>query len=258
MSHEIRNPLNGIIGLADLILSETMTESQRPYMKLLKRSGKTLLNIVNEILDLSKLNAGKVQLEQIDFDLRGVVSTVVQTVQIIMDDRPVVLLSTVDPSVPLILRGDPTKIQQIITNLVNNAIKFTQSGSVTVHVTSTTASAARTMDISISVVDTGPGLSEKFKRNLFNEYCQEDETIARKYGGTGLGLSICLKLAKLMGGILDVESEKGKGSTFRVIIPLIKSSASALTQSDSDKTYMVGPTSMRHSDREYWSRRITR
>ncbi|KAJ3144066.1 hypothetical protein HDU89_000704 [Geranomyces variabilis] len=240
MSHEIRNPLNGIIGLADLILSETMTESQRPYMELLKRSGKALLNIVNEILDLSKLNAGKVQLEQIDLDLRSIVGTVVQTVQISLDDRPVVLLSTIDPSVPLILRGDPTKIQQIITNLVNNAIKFTQSSSVTVHVTSATASAARTIDVSISVVDTGPGLSEQFKRNLFSEYCQEDETITRKFGGTGLGLSICLKLAKLMGGLLEVESEKGKGSTFRVIIPLIESSASVLTQSESDKEIHYG------------------
>ncbi|KAJ3144234.1 hypothetical protein HDU89_008633 [Geranomyces variabilis] len=237
MSHEIRNPLNGIIGLADLILSETITESQRPYMKLLKRSGKTLLNIVNEILDLSKLNAGKVQLEQIDIDIRSIVSTVVQTVQISMDDRPVVLvlLSTIDPSVPLILRGDPTKIQQIITNLVNNAIKFTQSGSVTVHVASTAGSGAGTVHVTISVIDTGPGLSEEFKQNLFDEYCQENETIARKFGGTGLGLSICQKLAKLMGGTLEVESEKGKGSTFRVVIPLMRSSASVLTQSDSDE-----------------------
>ncbi|TPX53866.1 hypothetical protein PhCBS80983_g06125 [Powellomyces hirtus] len=235
MSHEIRTPLNGIIGLAELILSETITESHRPYMKLLKRSGKTLLNIVNEILDLSKLNAGKVQLEHIELDLRGIVSTVVQTVQISMDDRSVVLLSTIDPSVPLILRGDPTKIQQILTNLVNNAVKFTHSGSVTIHVTSTAAIAANTVDVSISVIDTGPGLSEEFKRNLFNEYSQENESISRKYGGTGLGLSICQKLAKLMGGILKAESEKGRGSTFRAIIPLTRSSASALTQSESDK-----------------------
>ncbi|KAJ3291494.1 hypothetical protein HK104_006071 [Borealophlyctis nickersoniae] len=227
MSHEIRTPLNGIIGMADLILSDAISESHRPYMKLLKQSGKTLLHIVNEILDLSKLNAGKMQLENIELDLRNIVNTVVQTSQISMKSPAVTLLTTIDTSVPLVVRGDPTKIIQIITNLVNNAIKFTSTGSVTVHV-SATDTACTTVAVRISVIDTGPGLSDDLKGNLFREYSQQDESIARKYGGTGLGLSICHKLAKLMGGKLEAESQRGQGSTFRVTLPLQRSVAPAV------------------------------
>ncbi|KAJ3053096.1 hypothetical protein HK097_005039 [Rhizophlyctis rosea] len=218
MSHEVRTPLNGIIGMADLILSDTITESHRPYMQLLKQSGKLLLKIVNEILDLSKLNAGKMELESVEIDVRRIIEDVVQTSRLALTTSTVSIVSQMDADLPAELLGDPTKVQQIFTNLLTNAIKFTKKGSIAVTVSSISTTAT-TQTVSIEVTDTGPGLSAEFLNNIFNQYAQEDASISRKYGGTGLGLSICYKLTQLMGGRLEVESEKGRGATFRAVIP---------------------------------------
>ncbi|KAJ3044122.1 hypothetical protein HDV00_003226 [Rhizophlyctis rosea] len=221
MSHEVRTPLNGIIGMADLVLSDTITEAHRPYLQLLKQSGKMLLKIVNEILDLSKLNAGKMELESVEMDIRRLVDDIVQTSRLSLTTSNVQVHSTVAAPVPTALFGDPTKVQQIITNLLYNAIKFTKKGSISVAITSTSTSQT-TETVSITITDTGPGLSSEFMQNIFGQYAQEDASISRKYGGTGLGLSICHKLTQLMGGRLEVESEKGHGATFRAIIPFLK------------------------------------
>ncbi|KAI9098828.1 hypothetical protein DFS34DRAFT_566009, partial [Phlyctochytrium arcticum] len=221
ISHEIRGPLAGILGMSDLILLDTISEIHRPYLKLLKQSGETLLHLVNEILDLSKLDAGKMTLECLEFDMRNIVNTVAHTCQVSLANRPVRLYLNIDPLLPRALKGDPTKIQQLVTNLTTNALKFTSEGSVIVQilVESITPSS---VNISLSVIDTGPGLSDEFKANLFQEYAQQDSSIYRRFGGTGLGLSICQKLVTLLGGTMDVESELGRGSIFRIRTPLLK------------------------------------
>ncbi|KAJ3008282.1 hypothetical protein HKX48_008662 [Thoreauomyces humboldtii] len=235
ISHEIRTPLNGIIGMADLILSDTITEIHRPYMKLLKQSGKTLLSIVNELLDLSKLNAGKMSVETIDMDLRAIIQTVVDTTRVSLSDPLLQLLTHVDPNLPTLVRGDPTKIQQIVTNLVNNAIKFTKRGTVTIRVEVVDTKRSEVC-VRLSVQDTGVGFSEEFRKNMFKDFCQEDASIARQYGGTGLGLAICQKLAVLMSGTISVESEKGKGTTFTVELPLLRASAAGALKADSSSS----------------------
>ncbi|KAJ3008683.1 hypothetical protein HKX48_008394 [Thoreauomyces humboldtii] len=243
ISHEIRTPLNGIIGMADLILADTISELHRPFMGLLKSSGRTLLSIVNELLDLSKLNAGKMSLECIDMDLRSIVQSVVQTTKVSLTQPSIQLITTVDPLLPEVVRGDPTKIQQIVTNLTNNAVKFTKVGSVEIKVTVTSGTPttpSQPLSVRLSVIDTGCGVSEEFRKKLFSDYCQEDASIARQYGGTGLGLAICQKLAVLMNGSISVESEKGKGTTFFVDLPLM-CSASVVTVVKSDSHSKMTP-----------------
>jgi len=229
MSHEIRTPMNGVLGMVDLLLATNLDEKQRKMLEVIQSSGRTLLNIINDTLDFSKIEAGGVGLEQQDFEpvqvIEGMVGLLASQAQI----KGLSLMALVDPEVPSVLNGDSMRLQQILVNLVGNAIKFTEHGEVLVHamlenMTQTHA----TLQVSIS--DTGIGLSVEARENLFQPFSQADDSTTRRYGGTGLGLAICKGLVELMGGEIGVESETGQGATFRLRIPFTIPSAATRTQ----------------------------
>lgn len=217
MSHEIRTPMNGIIGVAELMQDTTLTTQQRELLDTIESSGKSLLAIINDILDFSKIDAGKLNLECIDFNLKKSLHELQSIFEIQLKLKEAVHLKVdIDTVIPTVVNGDPIRVIQILTNLLSNAIKFTQSGLVELNV----KPGAENDKILFTVADSGTGLTEIQKKNLFKDYSQADNTISRKYGGTGLGLVICKKLVNLMGGEIGVNSESGKGSSFWFLIAL--------------------------------------
>ncbi len=213
MSHEIRTPMNGVIGFTNLLLETHLTPPQKEYLHTIKKSANNLLEIINDILDFSKIEAGKLQLDNIPMDIRECVEDVLTMLAPTAHPKRIELSPLIYSDVPLKVIGDPLRLKQIITNLVGNAIKFTNEGSVTVTV-SRQVSDDDHIRLKVEVTDTGIGLSEKEQNNLFNAFRQADPSTARKYGGTGLGLVICEKLVQQMGGKVGIESQEGAGSTF--------------------------------------------
>lgn len=213
MSHEVRTPMNGIMGLVDLLSQTELTREQRKYCEIIKGSSVTLLTIVNDILDFSKIEAGKLVLINTDFDVRAVVEQTVQLLSPKASEKGVTLSSTIGDDVPQRLVGDQVRIAQVLTNLLGNAVKFTKSGEVTVRV-ECEKSGGEQCTIRFSVTDTGIGIAVEDQKNLFQPFSQIDGSATRKYGGTGLGLTISKQLAEMMGGAIGVQSEPGKGSTF--------------------------------------------
>lgn len=211
MSHEIRTPMNGVIGMSQLLQDHLTTDTARHYNSLIQSSGQSLLAIINDILDFSKIEAGKMTIESIPVDFAELVSDTVNIFMLQANEKGLNLSFEMDSSVPKWIKSDPIRLKQILTNLLSNAIKFTSEGKVSV-----TATALGNNQIKIMVADTGVGISKEAQANLFKEFSQEDNTTTRVFGGTGLGLSISMQLAKLMGGEMGVESEKGEGATFWV------------------------------------------
>jgi signal transduction histidine kinase/DNA-binding response OmpR family regulator len=213
MSHEIRTPMNAIIGMADLLWETPLTAEQRKYLRIFRRAGSTLLSLVNDILDLSKIESGRLELESIDFDLSEVIDKVLQMLAMRADEQGLELVCHIAPDVPTLLIGDPTRLTQIFINLIGNALKFTEEGSVIVLVTNDET--ARTPGtIRFSVSDTGIGIPADQLDAIFDRFAQAQSSTTRRYGGTGLGLAISKQLAERMNGRIWVESTVGKGSTF--------------------------------------------
>ena len=235
MSHEIRTPMNTIIGLSELMNRTTLDEKQQDYLKKLDVASHSLLGIINDILDLSKIEAHKLSIEQTSLDLFEVVDRVTDILATKATDKKLDLIIFCEPDVPRHLKGDPLRIEQILINLTNNAIKFTESGEVIVKIQVDEQSGEKAQ-VSFSVSDTGIGMNSEQMKKLFQSFTQADESTTRKYGGTGLGLSICKNLIQLMGGNISVKSKENEGSTFSFTLDFpVDNEPTALNQINYDK-----------------------
>ncbi len=217
MSHEIRTPMNSVLGFVGLLLDSKLSASQREYAETIKNSGESLLSILNDVLDLTKIESGALELEVTEFSLAEVIDSVVDLMGAHAYGKGIELAAYTDPRIPVSLKGDPGRLRQVLLNLVNNAIKFTHLGGITIEITPEQMTDAQCR-LKFSVTDTGIGVSKDKVDELFNRFTQADASITRKYGGTGLGLSICKQIVELMGGSIDVRSQTGQGSEFWFVL----------------------------------------
>ncbi len=235
MSHEIRTPMNAILGFSELLESSKLNNKQKEYLTIIKQSGESLLYLIDEILDFSKIEAGKLQIEKKNFELDKILEEIKKTINIWIKDDKLKLIVNVEKGVPKYLNGDPERLKQILLNLLNNAVKFTEKGEIRLNVY-LNKDVDHWVSLGFSVKDTGIGISKGDTDKLFKSFSQIDSALARKYEGTGLGLAITSKLVEMMGGTMKVESDLGKGSHFYFSINFGKAdSAGDPNKSSADK-----------------------
>jgi signal transduction histidine kinase len=218
MSHELRTPMNGIITMTDLTLDTKLAEEQREYLTIVKGSATDLLRLLNDILDFSKIEAGKLDLELVPFPLRERLDEALRPLALRAEMKGLGFACEIAADVPPAVVGDPVRLQQVLVNLVGNAIKFTHGGNVSVRVALESRSEGA-VALRVSVSDTGIGIAPEKQSSIFDAFTQADGSTTRQYGGTGLGLAICAQLVQRMGGRIWVESTAGRGSTFQFVVP---------------------------------------
>lgn len=238
MSHEIRTPMNAIIGMTNLLAKDNPREDQLEQLEILDFSAKTLLALINDVLDFSKIESGKIEFEDMDFDLRYLLKGIIESFRFNTEKKGIVLSLDVEDDVPEVLLGDSARLTQILNNLVSNAVKFTDQGSVKIKVQKLSGN-DNTTSLRFSVADTGVGISEDKLEDIFESFTQERTDTSRIFGGTGLGLTISKKLVELQNGSISVESEKGVGSTFTVDLQYELGDESKVHKLQSDKRAMT-------------------